>query len=354
LDTLRCIAFACVFFDHLELTKIPALGCHGVWLFFAISGFVITRRLLRGSTGNLRHDLKVFYTRRALRILPVYYLVLTVMLFSGLLPDAAWFYCFLSNILSALRGHWVSRITAPLWSLSVEEQFYLLYPLFLLSTPPKWRGRMLILLTVSSILARIFIYHAIPNGFADQLLLVAGQYLLWGGLAAWFDLQPQSERLSSSLCIVVGLQLIGLFFISQQEPLISCIWSSACYLKIESIVPTILWTLNAIGNALVVLGFWKLKQRFWLGIFTFPVFIYIGKISYCLYLIHELCYQPLKGGLAWFPCHNDARCLGAMKWLSLALSVVLASLSWFFFEKPINNLKRLFPYKQGTAAQKTI
>ncbi|WP_457831271.1 acyltransferase family protein, partial [Staphylococcus aureus] len=70
LDTLRCLAFALVFIEHARITNLT-IGYYGVFLFFVISGFVITRTLLRGTTGDLKHDLRAFYARRALRILPL-------------------------------------------------------------------------------------------------------------------------------------------------------------------------------------------------------------------------------------------------------------------------------------------
>ncbi len=341
LDTLRCLAIAIVILYHIKVTDVT--GLHGVWLFFAISGFVITRRLLLGSTGKLAHDLRVFYARRALRILPIYYLFLTVMLLFGLLPQAPWYYGFLVNVLFARDGHWGVPDTGVgvAWSLSVEEQFYLLYPLFLLCTPVKWRGRMLLLLIALSIAARIILLPIISNGFADLLLPVVGQYLLWGGLAAWLDLKPESKKISPALCIVVGAQLVTLYFFCKQEPLASAVWTAACYLKIERLVPTLLWTLNAVGNAMIVFGVWRLQNPLWLRLFTIPVLVYIGKISYCLYLIHVVCLYLLRDHLR-LPYSEIT-----VGWLSLALSISLASLSWFFFEKPINSMKVKFPYKQA-------
>src|SRR5262249_38361899 len=89
LDTLRFLPFLGVFIFHFDESSL-AHGALGVPLFFVLSGFLITRLLLIHETGNLRHDLGVFYLRRTLRIFPLYYLVLVILLVAGRLDHPGW------------------------------------------------------------------------------------------------------------------------------------------------------------------------------------------------------------------------------------------------------------------------
>jgi len=151
LDALRGFAALFVMMYHITMQSTPhsapaiafkqlfSLGWSGVDLFFVLSGFLITGLLVeaKGSTNYFR----VFYARRALRILPLYYVTLIV-LFGGPLfvklphdfvvplRDQLWFWVYLQNF------HWLGSkfagLTGPLWSLAIEEQFYLVWPLLIL------------------------------------------------------------------------------------------------------------------------------------------------------------------------------------------------------------------------------
>ena len=130
--------------DHLILAAADA-GWIGVDLFFLLSGYLITRILLagRGSRGFLRS----FYTRRTLRIFPAHYTLLFLLFVvapalgvssvGASAADAAWFWLYLGNVLTALRG-WPDPVLVPLWSLGIEEHFYLLWPLLVLTLPTRF------------------------------------------------------------------------------------------------------------------------------------------------------------------------------------------------------------------------
>jgi len=146
LDGLRALAVTAVLVHHLwdGLPHLVAEMAHqGVRLFFVLSGFLITRGLLRarigGRTGGetLRH----FWARRFLRLLPPYYLTLAMMLaldMGGIRDSAVWHLAHASNIWFAWSGTWDPWVANHFWSLAVEEQFYLLWPLFAIFLP--WRA----------------------------------------------------------------------------------------------------------------------------------------------------------------------------------------------------------------------
>jgi peptidoglycan/LPS O-acetylase OafA/YrhL len=128
-----------------EFVKTFYLGLQGVLLFFALSGFLITNILLKnkqevenGTTTNAK-VLKTFYFRRTLRIFPIYYLTLIFLYlfsFKGLDGKTIWYALYASNIYTFIHQKW-DGIIGPLWSLAVEEQFYLVWPFLILLVPAK-------------------------------------------------------------------------------------------------------------------------------------------------------------------------------------------------------------------------
>lgn len=148
LDGLRCLCILAVIWHHspwwTAMTDAPRLlqrGFVGVDFFFVLSGFLITTLLLREEEAKARFSLKGFYWRRALRILPVYFFVVTAVALyyigvkgqTDYLSILPYYYVFLSNFL-------VEHIPllSPTWSLAVEEQYYLIWPLALLVLPRRW------------------------------------------------------------------------------------------------------------------------------------------------------------------------------------------------------------------------
>jgi peptidoglycan/LPS O-acetylase OafA/YrhL len=134
LDALRTFAVFGVLVSHYWL-KESLLGHFGVRLFFVLSGFLITSILLqRGST-------LAFYGRRAARLWPAFYLCLSfavLLNLDGYRASWKWHAAQLTNVFVSLHGTWdLAWPAAPLWSLNVEEQFYLVWPLIIAATPRK-------------------------------------------------------------------------------------------------------------------------------------------------------------------------------------------------------------------------
>jgi hypothetical protein len=140
LDALRFFAFFCVFLAHGLPSKYPysvlALsGGFGLCLFFLLSSYLITELLLRERTRTGTVHLRAFYARRILRIWPLYFAMLAFGYFFGIVrPDAAWgtgrlfaYLFLLGNFYTARHGQ-IMNPAGALWSISVEEQFYLLWP----------------------------------------------------------------------------------------------------------------------------------------------------------------------------------------------------------------------------------
>lgn len=151
LDGLRCFCILLVLWHHRPMlfpegTDLPMIltrGFTGVDFFFVLSGFLITTLLLREEERDGRFSLRGFYRRRILRIIPLYFLVITLcaIWWIGVRGQAEWwpylpfYYAFLSNFMEV-----DIPLLAPTWSLSVEEQYYMLWPAALLLIPAlRWR-----------------------------------------------------------------------------------------------------------------------------------------------------------------------------------------------------------------------
>ncbi len=172
LDGLRCLCILAVIWHHSPwwtgIAGRPRLlerGFVGVDFFFVLSGFLITTLLLREAGRKGRFSLAGFYWRRALRILPVYYFVVTFVaaylyFVSGraeILPLLPYYYAFLSNFL-------VEQIPllSPTWSLAVEEQYYLIWPLALLILPRRLVLPVLALVIGANVLGAIGVFGLSP------------------------------------------------------------------------------------------------------------------------------------------------------------------------------------------------
>jgi peptidoglycan/LPS O-acetylase OafA/YrhL len=176
---------------------VPAMmfGWIGVDIFFVLSGFLIGKLILdREQHANF---FQVFYARRFFRIIPPYMLtVVVVALLVGMLPrvwtDAQvrfplWSYLtFLQGIFMTLTGSIGAHWLAPMWTLAVEEHFYLLAPAAIVFTPRRWLTPCLIWVGVAAVAFRAVVYFGGAGGEMMALALLPGRadVLVWGMLAA--------------------------------------------------------------------------------------------------------------------------------------------------------------------------
>src|SRR6476620_6746086 len=171
LDSLRGIAILMVLVGHIQ-KNVPGIvgpwahhGFSGVDLFFVLSGFLITGILLRAKT---RPDyFKNFYTRRALRIWPLYYAVLILLLLPNSLThlnlaSPRWSYLlYIQNLFPGFPA-----ASGPLyitWSLAIEEQFYLIWPPIVLLLNRQWLARLAISLVILSPVLRYALPTSVPT-----------------------------------------------------------------------------------------------------------------------------------------------------------------------------------------------
>ncbi|MFM0509997.1 acyltransferase family protein [Paraburkholderia sp. RL17-373-BIF-A] len=360
-DGLRAIAVLMVFFQHRLFGDIGEIGHLGVWIFFALSGFLIIgilsaqRTRIESGASRFGAELKRFLFRRTLRIFPIYYLMLVVMCvlmaFGIASPELAsgmpFHFAYLSNIwIGSVLHYWPGRYSH-LWSLAIEEQFYLVFaPLLLLLAARRHRAVCLAIVAVglASLLAMraahwpdITIYtHPLTNFW---LLALGGM----GGLMIAGKAGRLRARLGHGVTLfVLSLGLVGFcatepIWSQVDNPLLFTVVSASYGVCIAALVCSIACCRNA-----VVIGLLETK---WLVSF--------GRISYGFYLYHNLIPDLTRN-------HHAAALFGGTVpvWAHVAgiagsfvISLVMAMLSWRLIEEPILRLKtRRAPATAATSA----
>jgi peptidoglycan/LPS O-acetylase OafA/YrhL len=337
--------------------KLTGVGWAGVDLFFVLSGFLITG-ILFDSKSAVAGYFRTFYARRALRIAPAYYLLLFLLIF--LLPlavttqDAAsaavrdhfvWYGAYLTNV--HFSADPVARpdflLTSHLWSLAVEEQFYLLWPAVVFLLGRRQLMATCALFTVGALGLRSYltlqgadpqIAHAVMPAHLDALGL--------GGLVALASRNPDDlrrlARCAWPAVAVGGGGALALFFsrdeLSPYDPWVQSVGYSALAVLFGALI--LLATTAAPGS---------ITRRVW----TRPALGWLGKYSYALYLVHwpaATLLHRYAGITGLAPSVSGSTLLGELAFTAaaFALSASLALLSWHLWEQPFLKMKQWFPY----------
>ncbi|HEY5121533.1 MAG TPA: acyltransferase [Acidimicrobiales bacterium] len=340
---LRAAAVTLVILAHAGVAYCAG-GFIGVDVFFVISGFVITQSLVDFGPGHLRRSLSTFYGRRIRRIVPAATLALVATTIAAyvflrhnfpplLIGDVRWASLFAENfrLTSTSANYFIPGLTPSLvtqfWSLAVEEQFYLFYPLIFLTTmtlaPVQHRRNALrILLGVGVVVSAWWSWHATGASPISSYysLLTRFWELALGGLVT---LTPAAWRCRSrTLAIVAALVALGV------------IATATVRLNSLSAYPGVLaWWPCAATAALL----WSGERAAIGGPYSWlswrPV-RYVGDLSYSLYLSHY----------AWLilPLYLTASTpSGAERVAEVAGTVVCAVLSYRFVENPLRHSARL-------------
>jgi peptidoglycan/LPS O-acetylase OafA/YrhL len=330
-------------FEHYLPWQFHKLGLmDGVLVFFAISGFLITGILLdyrdkaAGSAHGFRNAFATFYARRSLRIFPAYYLLLFGLLLAGAFAGDGsffWHMTYTTNFWTAVNDRW-HEVAGHFWSLAVEEQFYLVWPLVVLAAPRKWLTWIMLAGIPIGIGFRMCALQ-FDWGLAIITFPMANFDALFGGaLLAW----AHREKKAQWLALLRKFGFLSLLAIP------------VLYVAPDPFGPIFAPTLIALMSVYVI-DQCTIGYRGWLGwLFSRPVVLYIGKISYGLYLYHYVVRYYVDA--EWFEGFGPlAIYVRAAAWS--VLSIAAAALSWHLFEAPINALKKHFtlPRKAEPAAQ---
>ena len=326
LDGLRAISILLVIIDHARpgmpvwLGSAPGVfflgnGQLGVSVFFVISGFLITRLLMgeHDKTGNI--NLKRFYFRRCLRIFPAFYaylLVLGLLWSQGLINETSQSFLragtYTWNYFGS-GGFWFLGHT---WSLSLEEQFYLLWPACLVFLPLRKCRNFALAVMLLSPLSRVASYYLLPSwrGHLGMMLHTRLDTIMFG---CWMALLWDSERFNAAVqrfvrpWIVLPAALIALI----ADPLLFERFRGYYSLPLGI-------SLEAICISLVLVYVVRQPQTLAGRFLNLPAVRHIGVISYGLYLWQQL-FTPPGHGL--FP-------------LNLLAAFACAELSYRLVERP--------------------
>jgi peptidoglycan/LPS O-acetylase OafA/YrhL len=338
LDGLRGVAILAVVVAHYfgEVSHgVPALtaGWLGVELFFVLSGFLIGGILM--DNRNSPNLFSTFYVRRAFRIVPIYYVVLTVVLLvsaslrvaHGWVPATmapALYFTYVQNIAMAASGTIDGFWLLPTWTLAVEEQFYLLLPLLIYLLPRRYAVYLSIVAILSGPVLRGVLFAA-THGHATaafSVLPCRWDALFLGVLAAYVY---RKRELFEKLLRRNVLQFAAL----------AGAWGALFFAVVDRLYNTKLfdvlgYSLTAFCFAAVLLmavGGLPVRRRF-----EGQALRTLGQISYGLYLIHQPILGLLHGALRnALPDDGSAAGLGVTV-LALLVSLAIAWLSWTFFE----------------------
>lgn len=318
-------------------------------IFFVLSGFLITRILM--STREREGYFKVFYLRRSVRVFPLYYFTLAVssaMVFlsiRGLVLH--WQYLsylvYLQNfwpVAVQFKFHpWDPITLTPLWSMAVEEQFYLLWPIaiwFLRTDRNILRFSYLVI--AGSFLARLAwpLMH-IPYDYAYFYTVSRGDAIMMGAvLAVQFKQKTHWNLLVRAARIAIPVIWGAAILVT----LINGHSMTTNYLGVAGLIPA----MNLLAYAFVVLAIHPsgLVQK----VCSFASICWLGRMSYALYLFHWLYSHYFTGSLVWKLARHMPYGLADAITLSLAflLTVGLAMLAYRFIELPGMRLKDKFPY----------
>ena len=338
LDSLRGIAVLLVVLHHWTgWAPNLGLGNIGVQLFFVLSGFLITRILLgfkdRRAVGKqgMYQVLLSFHASRAARIWPVFFLTIALVYAAGDRfenhKDIAWHALLASNFLFFERGEFGSSL-AHFWSLAVEQQFYLFWPLLVLLVPERRFELVVISLVLAAPIARLTLFATGYADFAEYNVLPIANLdsLGLGALAAvWSPRLGGIDRMRErALAMLAGACAAVLFVLRLQEPLPANLEQS----------------LYSIVFAWLVL---RAKSGFCgpMGhILEWRPLVSLGLISYGVYVYHM--FAPRIAGAIMRALETPAELQSGVPLfvLSALLTLAAANLSWFLMERPILDWRR--------------
>jgi peptidoglycan/LPS O-acetylase OafA/YrhL len=363
LDGLRAVGVASVLLGHFWVQsfskiiyEIGQFGWIAVDCFFVLSGFLITGILL--DSRDKPNYYKNFWSRRTLRIFPLYYATLLacycILRFTNSGIDyrnvlqhwgsPMWFTFYVGNIRTAITGTWPPFPGyGPLWTLQVEEQFYLFFPLVVALVPRRILRNLLLACVFLSPALRILLYFLYPTNTTVEYVLLPChcEGLALGGLIAirfrsgpWKISRPLLAVWTlGSLSAAAAVSVIASWNSTQWAPYYPIVRIGGPSLSSPGCAGLVLWLITMRGSV----------QTAWLRIAPLQ---YLGKISYGVYMLHPLAFwvgsEMVKKRIWHF---NQFSIPGIL--FEIALSLVLAALSWHLLEQPFVKLKDRFSYHRN-------
>lgn len=354
LDGLRAVAVLLVLWSHFpkidgiwlsgffsDLGDLVGVGYFGVDLFFVLSGFLITSILLNEKKIRNNIDFKFFYLKRSLRILPIYFLTLLFcwLVIGPVNHDVSTSLFYVSNFYFVF-----DETGGPLrhtWSLAVEEQFYVFWPVIVLVFNRYALERMCrVWIPIIVFLLSVYACFVWDPELGPRMLYRGTPFRMlslgFGGLiAVWaVSIKPPSSSVKTGVFFVALAFLIGALFF-ESKGLVQ--WSS-----ITKMYGFSLLSFAVVLN--IVFGF-EYYSRLFERVLSLAPLVAIGKISYGLYLYHAVILYYF--GMSKYQIQS----VHLYDWLSaLAVTVIISILSFHVFEKRMTALKFLYVQNKRPAA----
>jgi peptidoglycan/LPS O-acetylase OafA/YrhL len=359
-DGLRGLGLIAVLVEHFA-PRAPHYGTPyfqlkftgWIWLesFFVLSGFLIAGILL-----DARDDpryFRNFFVRRSLRVFPLYYALLlggtaTLLLtrdgagYRELVENwgsPGWFFLYVGNVRTALLGEWPdAHFLVPLWSLQVEEQFYLLLPFAVWFLKPRMLFRVLLAAAIASPLIRVALFLVDRENAHLQYVLLPSRFegLAFGSMIALRYRAGAWHLPRARLLAVTGASLLAMY---------ACLsWG---YFKVGNYrMRTVGFTVVALAFACVIVCLVEYRGSRYTRWLRFPPLQYLGKVSYGVYLLQVPTHNLLVAVTTRFGWSYPTDGWWAQAWwvfgVQVGATVALASASWYAFEQPILRLKDRF------------
>ncbi len=346
LDSLRAFAAIGVINLHWLAASYPTLfgihhesnwgfGYYGVQLFFVLSGFLITNILIENKDLESRKSvIKKFYIRRILRLFPIYFLFLIFLIAVRdpfAIENIGWFLTYTANFRFFQVGGLIDVWSNHLWTLSIEEQFYLAFPFLILLTPRKQEAIIPILLIVGSLAFKSY-YH--QSAEPINLLTISQLDMLGAGVGLALIKNRCGEKFNwltgRAGKIVMIASLVSCLWIFYSVEQASVLWRCFDYLLLVS------FSLLVANTAV---GFTGIAGR----IFNSSILIYLGKVSYGLYLYHKV--VPLTLLIFLNKLNLQINTIQSFYLINLSILLIVTHLSWILIERPILRLKSNFQYR---------
>jgi peptidoglycan/LPS O-acetylase OafA/YrhL len=347
------------------IISVTKYGSYGVELFFVLSGFLITGILY--DARSKPHYFRNFCMRRLLRIFPLYYGVLALVFFVAplipllrgpaldyLMDRQAWAWLYAVNVYIAKDGEWSFSYLDHFWSLSVEEHFYLFWPLvvFLLARRPRTLIVVCLAISLCAMLSRL---TGSLMGLSWWTTYVLTPFrldgLALGAFVAATVRQPDGlQRLVRALPWVVGL-VVGLLAVT-------FVWTRMMSRQgLELVMPVRAELILILLTCLLIWALIAPERSATSRLFRSRSMVFLGTYSYGLYVYHHFISYYLTTNhtelelARWLGSHSGAVALQAA--LGASASLALAYLSYELFEKRFLGLKRLFETANEPAPQRT-
>ncbi len=343
LDLLRLFAFVSVFLTHgprladstshvrhlivATYNRVAGGGVYGLSLFFFLSSYLITELLLREQRKTGSIHLRWFYIRRILRIWPLYYLavacaIVLPLIFHGMPALSHHQSLYLLLLVGYLAEAANGNPFGVLWSISVEEFFYAVWPL-LVKRGQRWLLLGCVLIVPASLAVAFTAFDIWYDPFVQFLFFASGAIFAIVTEKLSWDVSIGSRLLVAALGLTCWID--ARLWLNQISPRV--------------IATPIAFLLGDLGCTLLFLAFlnWRPSPP-WM---TKPL-LYLGRISYGLYVFLLFCYQLVEHRLLPYGVITGIRTMVVTHVITIALTIGMASLSYQYFEGPFLRLKERY------------